>query len=130
MSPYYIGSVQAVLLADAITNPIVRLMDGGGNFKRHVLVPMSGTDERAKAFEEGTDWLLAERYTDLAKTVLSKFCFGKSKALSWAYIACCALTLFMLHLYLYYVSEHVFFGDFPTRLLVQCLGMFFQLLGG
>ena len=76
MSPYYIGSVQAVLLADAITNPIVRLMDGGGNFKRHVLVHMSGTDERAKAFEEGTDWLLAERYTDLAKTVLSKFVSG------------------------------------------------------
>ena len=68
LSPYYIGSVQAVLLADAITNPLVRVMDGGGRFKRQVLAPISGTDERAKAWEEGTDWLLAERYTDLAKT--------------------------------------------------------------
>ena len=68
LSAYYIGSVHAVLLADAITNPAIRLMDLSGNFKRHVLAPIAGTLERAKAWEEGTDWLLAERYTDLAKT--------------------------------------------------------------
>lgn len=70
LSPYYIGSIQAVLLADAITSPVIRLMDVSGNLKRFVLAPIAGTDDRAKAFNQGTDWLLAERYTDLAKTVL------------------------------------------------------------
>ena len=65
-----------MLLADAITNPIVRLMDMGGNFKRHVMAPIAGTDERAKAWELGTDWLLAERYTDLAKTMLMSMFFS------------------------------------------------------
>ena len=73
LSPYFIGSIQAVLLADAVTNPLIRLLDIGGNLKRHVLAPIAGTDERAKSLEVGTDWLLAERYTDLAKTMLSMY---------------------------------------------------------
>jgi hypothetical protein len=76
LSPYYIGSIQAVLLADAITSPIIRLMDVVGNLKRWVLAPIAGTDDRAKAFNQGTDWLLAERYTDLAKTVLMSLFFS------------------------------------------------------
>ena len=87
LSPYYIGSVQAVLLADAITNPLVRVMDGGGRFKRQVLAPISGTDERAKAWEEGTDWLLAERYTDLAKTILMSLFFSAVLPLGYWYSA-------------------------------------------
>lgn len=76
LSPYYIGSIQAVLLADALTSPVIRLMDISGNLKRFVLAPMAGTDDRAKAFNQGTDWLLAERYTDLAKTVLMSLFFS------------------------------------------------------
>lgn len=79
--------MQAVLLADAITNPIVRLLDGGGTFKRQVLAPLSGTDDRAKAFAEGTDWLLAERYTDLAKTILMSLFFSALFPLGYWYSA-------------------------------------------
>eukprot|EP01083_Nonionella_stella_P101217 286678_1 len=46
LSPYYIGSIQAVLLADALTSPIIRLMDVSGNLKRFVLAPIAGTDDR------------------------------------------------------------------------------------
>jgi hypothetical protein len=76
LSPYYIGSIQAVLLADAITTPVIRAMDVGGFLKQNILAPMSGTDDRAKALATGTDYLLAERYTDLAKTVLMSMFFS------------------------------------------------------
>jgi len=76
LSGYYIGTIQAVLLADALTTPLARAMDVGGFFKRRILAPIAGTDDRAKALNTGTDYLLAERYTDLAKTVLMSMFFS------------------------------------------------------
>jgi hypothetical protein len=61
LGPYWIGSVQAVLLADALTSPIIRLMDMSGNVNRYIFAPMAGTDARARALNQGTDYLLAER---------------------------------------------------------------------
>jgi hypothetical protein len=61
LGPYYISSIQAVLLADALTSPIIRLLDLGGSFKRYILTPLAGTDDRAKTLNAGTDYLLAER---------------------------------------------------------------------
>jgi hypothetical protein len=87
LSPYYIGSIQAVLLADAITSPIVRLMDLGGVFNRYVLAPIAGTDGRAKSLYIGTDYLLAERYTDLAKTVLMSLFFSAIFPIGYWYSA-------------------------------------------
>ena len=43
---------QAVLLADALTSPILRLLDVGGNFKRYVLARFAGSDERARSLQE------------------------------------------------------------------------------
>jgi hypothetical protein len=87
ISPYYIGAIQAVLLADALTSPIIRLLDIGGNVNRFILAPISGTDARAKALNAGTDYLLAERYTDLCKTILMSLFFSAIFPLGYFYSA-------------------------------------------
>lgn len=87
LSPYYIGTIEAVLLADAITTPIVRAMDIGGLMNRYVFAPIAGTDARAKALAEGTDYMLSERYTDLAKTVLMSLFFSAIFPVGYLYSA-------------------------------------------
>jgi hypothetical protein len=99
LSPYYIGSIQAVLLADALTSPIIRLMDVAGNAKRWILAPIAGTDDRAKAFNQGTDWLLAERYTDLAKTVLMSLFFSAIFPVGYWYSALACFICFWVDKY-------------------------------
>jgi len=99
LGPYYIGSIQAVLLADAITNPIVRLMDMSGVMKRNILAPMAGTDDRAKALNIGTDYLLAERYTDLAKTVLMSLFYSAIFPLGYFYSAFACFLCFWVDKY-------------------------------
>jgi len=85
LSPYYIGAIQAVLLADALTSPVIRVADVGGNINRYILAPIAGTDDRAKALAIGTDYLLAERYTDLAKTMLMSLFFSAIFPLGYFY---------------------------------------------
>jgi hypothetical protein len=99
LSPYYIGSIQAVLLADALTSPIIRLMDLGGVFNRYVLAPIAGTDGRAKSLYIGTDYLLAERYTDLAKTVLMSLFFSAIFPIGYWYSAMACFICFWVDKY-------------------------------
>mmetsp|Transcript_28519 Transcript_28519/g.63650 ORF Transcript_28519/g.63650 Transcript_28519/m.63650 type:complete len:992 (-) Transcript_28519:354-3329(-) len=87
LTPYFVGSVQAALFADAITSPIIRFLDLAGTFKRYVMAPLASTDERAKELVQGTDWLLADRYTDLAKSVLMSLCFSAIFPLGYFYSA-------------------------------------------
>ena len=62
-------------------------MDFAGLFKRHVLAPISGTDLRAMANMEGTDWLLAERYSDIAKSILMSLYFSAIFPTGYVYSA-------------------------------------------
>ncbi len=55
-------SIEAVLLADAVTSPAMRILDVSGNINRYVRAPLAATEARAKALNTGTDYLLAERF--------------------------------------------------------------------
>ncbi len=68
-NPYYIGSIQSVLLSDALTSPLIRILDLSGNLNRYVLAPLATTDTMARALNMGTDYLLGEWYTNLAKVL-------------------------------------------------------------
>lgn len=111
LSSYFIGSIQAVLLADALTSPVLRLLDLGGNFNRHVLAPMAISDERAKSLMIGADYFLvsrlknnqirtmsranlitdyfsqrqAARYTDLSKSLFMSLFFSALFPLGYFY---------------------------------------------
>ena len=87
LSPYFMGSIQAVLLADAITTPIARALDVGGRVKRFFLAARAATDDKAKLLVQGADYLLAERYTDMAKTVLMSMWFSAIFPMGFFYSA-------------------------------------------
>lgn len=90
LTPYYIKSVQSILQADAITGPILRLLDIGGRFNRLVVAWLAKNKRRAFALQAGADYLLAERYTDLVKTLLLCLVFSALFPLGYAYagLAC------------------------------------------
>ena len=94
LSPYFVGSVHSVLVADAVTSPVIRMMDLMGLLKRYVLIPIAGTEDRARAMNVGTDYLLAERYTDLVKTVFMSLFFGALFPLGYFYSAFACLVSF------------------------------------
>uniref|UniRef100_A0A7S1XQ05 CSC1/OSCA1-like cytosolic domain-containing protein n=1 Tax=Phaeomonas parva TaxID=124430 RepID=A0A7S1XQ05_9STRA len=76
-----IEQIYNILFADAVTTPALRLLDVGGRIQRYLVAPGASLPCLAGAFPgantqgemnksfEGTEWSLAERYTDLTKTV-------------------------------------------------------------
>lgn len=61
--------IQNILIADALTAPLIRLCDFYGYFMRYIYGPkVSVTQEQLNTFWQGTDLTLAERYTDILKT--------------------------------------------------------------
>ncbi len=100
ISPYYLGSIQAVLLADAIINPTLRLLDVAGTFRRYVLAPYAETDEAAKHLCQGTDWFLSERYTDMIKSMLMSFFYSALFPLGFFYTAASMFYAFWVDKYL------------------------------
>lgn len=62
--------MQNILIADAITTPLIRLMNIYDIVMRYLVVPhYAKTQEEYNAAWQGAEWNLAERYTDMLKTV-------------------------------------------------------------
>jgi hypothetical protein len=58
-----------ILIADAISTPIIRILDLPGQFRRHVLVKYVATQDEMNLMWAPGNWSLAERYTDMMKTL-------------------------------------------------------------
>jgi hypothetical protein len=65
----FLTKVGAVLVADAFTTPIIRMMDPAGRLARHFSAKSAPTQEKMNSFFENTAWFLAERYTDMTKSL-------------------------------------------------------------
>ena len=62
--------MQNILIADAITTPFIRLLNIYDLTMRYLIVPYSAsTQQEYNAAWQGAEWNLAERYTDILKTV-------------------------------------------------------------
>lgn len=61
--------IMSILIADAISTPFFRLLDIGGLFRRHVLTKYVVTQEEMNVLWMPSEWSLAERYTDMMKTL-------------------------------------------------------------
>jgi hypothetical protein len=62
--------MQNILLADAFTTPVIRLFNIYDVVMRYVVTPMvARTQEEYNAAWQGADWNLAERYTDMLKSI-------------------------------------------------------------
>jgi len=74
-----------ILFADAVTTPVIRLLDIGGVLGRHLIAPGSKLPVLSSIFPgaktqaqmdmafQGTEWSLAERFTDMTKTIFVSF---------------------------------------------------------
>eukprot|EP00937_MAST-01D_sp_MAST-1D-sp2_P005576 g5576.t1 len=60
--------IQEILIADAFTTPIVRLLNLPAVLPILVLAPRARSQEQMNRYFEGSEWWLAERYTDMTKT--------------------------------------------------------------
>ena len=56
----HIKQVAAILWADALTTPTMRLLDIGSTFKKYVLAPRAKTQKKMNSYFTGTLWTLAE----------------------------------------------------------------------
>lgn len=65
----HLESVQNILLFDAFFTPFYRVFDLDGLFYRYVLAWGAKTQAEMNSVWQGTEWTLAERYTDMLKTV-------------------------------------------------------------
>jgi hypothetical protein len=65
-----LAQIQNILIADAITTPLLRVFDLYGFFMRYVLGPwVAVTQADLNVFWQGLPLTLAERYTDVLKTI-------------------------------------------------------------
>lgn len=65
----HLESVQNILIIDAIATPVLRFLDLDGYFYRYVIGYSAISQDELNALWSGNDWTLAERYTDMLKTV-------------------------------------------------------------
>jgi hypothetical protein len=68
MSASTLGAIVSILIADAFTNPVLSVLNIPGRFKQWVLAPRAKSQREMNLYFAGSDWSLAERYTDLIKT--------------------------------------------------------------
>lgn len=69
MSEDTLTQVFAILIADCFTTPVFRLLNVVDWIKRYVIAPRSRTQAQMNRYFRGAIWNLAERYTDVIKTL-------------------------------------------------------------
>lgn len=79
-----IAGVMAILMADAITTPIIRLLNIGPTFNRYFLAPLAKNQDSMNKLFKGASWFLAERFSDMTKTIM--ICFFFSSLIPSAYL--------------------------------------------
>ena len=89
----FLAKVSALLFADAFTTPVMRFMDIGARISHNYSAKKAATQEKMNSMFQGTPWFLAERYTDMTKTLFVSMFFGSllpsGYAISCAAFLCC-----------------------------------------
>jgi hypothetical protein len=65
----FLTKAAAILFADAFTTPIIRCLDPGGRVARNLSAKSAKTQAKMNSFFTNTAWFLAERYTDMTKSL-------------------------------------------------------------
>jgi hypothetical protein len=71
-----LASIQAILIADMFTTPVFRLFNIPDWIKRNFIAPKARTQDAMNNFYRGAIWNLAERYTDMIKTIFVGFFYS------------------------------------------------------
>jgi len=94
-----IPQVCALFISDMTLTNLVQLLDPVGHLKRHFLAPRAKTQDAMNILFQGTEYELAERYTDMTKILL--LCLFYSSIFPASFFMC-ALSLFLK----YYVDRY------------------------
>ncbi|KAL7436768.1 hypothetical protein ACHAXH_007776 [Discostella pseudostelligera] len=70
---HLLQSVYIIFFADLVTSNVLQLADPVSNFNRHFLAPRARTQERMNLLMSGTEYSIAERYTNMSKTLFLTF---------------------------------------------------------
>mmetsp|Transcript_8508 Transcript_8508/g.12383 ORF Transcript_8508/g.12383 Transcript_8508/m.12383 type:complete len:973 (+) Transcript_8508:76-2994(+) len=73
---HLLATVYAVFFADIVTSQGTKLLDIGGNIKRHFVAPRSPDQERMNQQFQGAAYDLAERYTNATKLLFLCFYYS------------------------------------------------------
>jgi hypothetical protein len=89
---HLIQSIYTIFLADLVTSNVLQLADIPSNFNRHFLAPRARSQDRMNLLMSGTEYSIAERYTNVSKTLFLTFYYS---AIYPSAFFLCALTLFV-----------------------------------
>jgi len=89
---HLLQAIYVIFLADLVTTNVLQVADLGGNFKRHILAPRATSQERMKLLMGGTEYTIAERYTNMTKTLFLTFYYC---SIYPSIFFLCAITLFI-----------------------------------
>jgi len=70
---HLLKTIYVIFFADLVTTNVSQLLDPVGNFKRHFLAPRARSQERMNLLMGGTEYTIAERYTNMTKTLFLTF---------------------------------------------------------
>ena len=87
---HLIQSIYTIFLADLVTSNVLQLADIPSNFNRHFLAPRAASQDRMNLLMSGTEYSIAERYTNVSKTLFLTFYYS---AIYPSAFFLCALTL-------------------------------------
>lgn len=89
---HLLQSVYIIFFADLVTSNVLQLADPVSNFNRHFLAPRARSQERMNLLMSGTEYSIAERYTNMSKTLFLTFYYC---AIYPGAFFLCATTLFV-----------------------------------
>lgn len=89
---HLLQSVYIIFFADLVTSNVLQLADPVSNFNRHILAPRARSQERMNLLMSGTEYSIAERYTNMSKTLFLTFYYC---AIYPGAFFLCAITLFV-----------------------------------
>jgi hypothetical protein len=64
-----LGQIQSILIADCVTTPVMRILNIYEHVMHRVVAPTKKTQSQMNVLFQGAYWNLAERYTDMIKTL-------------------------------------------------------------
>ena len=70
---HLLQSIYVIFFADLVTTNVLQLADPASNFKRHFLAPRAASQDRMNLLMGGTEYTIAERYTNMTKTLFLTF---------------------------------------------------------
>lgn len=91
-SEHLLQSIWLIFFADLVTSNVLQISDPVSNFKRHFLAPRAKSQERMNLLMSGTEYTIAERYTNMVKTLFLTFYYC---AIYPSIFFVCAFTLFI-----------------------------------